>query len=369
MPLLQRFHNSVASIRSHHWKYYCDIYSRCTYRCRYCLYYGTREKELPEKKNSLKQELEQLNGLGVVYLGATADVYQVGVDLNQTLRALNLFLVHRKPIFLITRSPQVISHMRVLQEMASLGLIEVSITVNTRNILFRRHFEPGTVPHKERLEVARTLVRNGVPVSFHFSPIIPGLDSSEELLSMMAEMVQTGASCVYSCLYGMNADYRENLIPLFDAVRPGLGKILSHTYSVGATKTISPSDDIALATIKPLASYAKEHKITFVSAQFPSLDVGERTGGIFREKLPTVADLLKAPSSSHLELSLEDLLHYVQKFPAVDQEYLTSLKNYWYSGELFKNTTLAPIIEDGIIRFYRHKDALDIGTQVMQVTR
>ena len=69
------------------------------------------------------------------------------------------------------------------------------------------------------------------------------------------------------------------------------------------------------------------------------------------------------------ELSLEDLLHYAQKFPAVDQEYLTSLKNYWYSGELFKNTTLTPIIEDGIIRFYQHKDALDIGTQVMQVTR
>jgi len=372
MPVLNRFHNSLASIRSHHWKYYADIFSRCRYSCKYCLYHGIKSNT-SDKETSLillDRELTTIRQMrGIVYLGATADVYQEGASLEVTRKALGFFLEHRRPVFIITRSPLVLSHARLLREMAEQGLIEVSITINTRNHQFRSVFEPGTAPHEIRMQVARKLIEAGVPVSFHFSPIVPGLDTDEELVAMMSEMGDAGGCCIYACLYGMRAQYLAELLPLFESVQVGLGKSLAQTYPhKEGVEILSPGNKLALEIIELLADYAKVNSLAFVSAQFPSHDCGEREGGVFREKLPTVADLLRAPTLSNAgHIQIEELLRYAKSFPAVDDVYLEEISKYWFSGELFKNTTLFPVSEAGLVKRYIHRSYLDVDTRVMNV--
>lgn len=374
MPVLNRFHNSLASMRSHHWKYYADLFSRCRYSCKYCLYHGIKSGTIDNETSLilLGQELKTIQKeRGVVYLGATADVYQEGADLGITKEALELFLKHRRPVFLITRSPQVLFHTKFLKDMADQGLIEVSITINSRNDLFRSVFEPGTASHETRIQVARKLVDAGVPVSFHFSPIVPGLDTSEELLAMMAEMVDVGGRCIYACLYGMRTQYQAELLTLFESLKPGLAATMAKAYqNDDGGEIVSPANELALKVIEPLAEYAKANGITFVSAQFPSYDFRERSEGIFREKLPTVGDLLRTPvpaCDGHIQL--EELLQYAKSFPAVDDEYLEAISQYWSSGELFKNTTLSPVTESGVVKRYSPKSYLDVDTRVMHVNR
>jgi hypothetical protein len=311
--------------------------------------------------------MKNLSETGIVYLGARADVYQKGAELKKTREALSIFLYHKTPVFIVTRSPEIMVDIDLLQEMSKHSLIEVSITINTKNEKFRTQFEHRTVKHEERLALAKKLTQKGIPVSFHFSPIIPGLDDSQSLLSIMDEIKETGAECIYACLYGMSGKYRDSLIDAFDLVKSGLGKYLAEVYPFKNENVIlSPKDEIGLEIIKPLAEYAKLSRILFCSAQFPMLDTGIRESGIFSQKLPTISDLLHIPTpSSSGDLYFVDINNFIEKHPAVDLKYKTAIKEYWDSGELFKNTTFVPVYNNGIVSHYKKTEKLDINTRIM----
>ena len=79
MKLLHRFQTTLETIRSHHWRYYTDVYLGCYFNCLYCLYRGNTscatdikvKVDIPQLLSELKTEPK-----GVLYIGATTDPYQ-----------------------------------------------------------------------------------------------------------------------------------------------------------------------------------------------------------------------------------------------------------------------------------------------------
>jgi DNA repair photolyase len=340
---LNKYVNSVENLRSHHWKYWIDLYSYCQFDCLYCVYReaGAMKDVIPRPGilQSLSEHFKYNRPDGIVYLGPQSDVYQpIEKELGLTREALKLFLNNSVPIFTVTRSGLIRRDLDILKEMASRGLIEVSVTIASTKVI--RTVEPKTAKTEIRLKLVKELHREGIPVSVHMAPILPHVDSQEELEELMCRMADAGASCIYGCVLGVTSNYFEALSNALRIENQETWLKFVKIYEVPSDDGVhSANGDYVVDLMTALSRFAASRGIPFSSAHLPILDTCERLGGIFRHKLPTVGDIVREFQRRGVqEVDWDALLRLVQNYPAVDRDYQNSLKNFWMDRSLFRNT-------------------------------
>jgi len=115
-----------------------------------------------------------------VTIGANTDAYQPAEKkLGITRQLLEVFLEHRHPVSLISKSGLMRRDLDLLAELASLKLCSVAISVPTADNQLKRRLEPRVPSAEVRFRLIEALSSRGVPTSLLMAPIIPAVNDSE----------------------------------------------------------------------------------------------------------------------------------------------------------------------------------------------
>src|SRR5579875_3209043 len=217
LPSTYEFQTSVETIRAHHWRSYTDTYKGCEFECQYCLYKGPGE--YGRHVRPVEDSIPARRDLGIVDIGTTTDPYQPMEEEQKLTRSiLQSAIAAEMPLFVLTRGNLVLRDLDLLRELAGAGLVEVCISITTLNSQIATRVEPGAPPPAERLRVGEQLAANGIPVSFHVAPLIPGLNSPEDLAAMGQRLAETCGSHVFSAMLGARKPYWAPFYKVMDDV-------------------------------------------------------------------------------------------------------------------------------------------------------
>ncbi|MBT8093921.1 MAG: PA0069 family radical SAM protein [Gammaproteobacteria bacterium] len=129
-----------------------------------------------------------------ITLGANTDPYQPAEKSLQITRGLlEQFLEHRHPVNIITKSHLIARDLDLLEELASLDLCSVAISVPTIDDDLKRIMEPRVPSAAARLTAMRRLAGHGVPTSALLAPIIPAIND-HEIESILEAVADAGAT-------------------------------------------------------------------------------------------------------------------------------------------------------------------------------
>jgi DNA repair photolyase len=183
-------------------------YQGCEHGCVYCYARPTHsyldlspgldfETEIFYKPNAAAQLLAEWERPGYeckpITIGANTDPYQPAEkSLEITRSLLKLFLEHRHPVSLITKSHLISRDLDLIAELASLDLCSVAISLPTMNDDLKRIMEPRVPSAASRLKALRMLVEHGVPTSALVAPLIPAINDNE-IESILGAVAGAGA--------------------------------------------------------------------------------------------------------------------------------------------------------------------------------
>src|SRR5690606_30413968 len=125
----------------------------------------------------------------VIFMSGNTDCYQpLERKLGLTRSILETMLAYKHPVSLISKNVLMLRDLDILAELASMGLVSVSVTINSLREEVRRKMEPRTATAKARLKLIERLADKNVPVSLMIAPIVPAVNSDE-----MPALIKSGA--------------------------------------------------------------------------------------------------------------------------------------------------------------------------------
>lgn len=186
-----------------------NMYRGCEHGCVYCyarpthaylgyspgLDFETKLVMKPDCAELLKREFASRSyECRTIALGTNTDPYQpIERDRQLTRRLLEVFLEHRHPVSITTKSWMIVRDRDLLEELARRNLVRVQVSVTTLDAELSRWMEPrASAPHR-RLEAIRRLSDAGVVVGALFAPVIPALND-HELESILRASKESGAA-------------------------------------------------------------------------------------------------------------------------------------------------------------------------------
>ncbi|WDF70119.1 PA0069 family radical SAM protein [Sphingobacterium oryzagri] len=199
-------------------------YQGCEHGCIYCYarnsheYWGYSagmdfERKILVKYNAvelLEKEFEKKSYVPeLIFMSGNTDCYQpIERKLGITRQLLSTFLTYKHPVSLISKNVLMLRDLDLLSELAVLGLVRVSVTINSLREEVRRKMEPRTATASARLQLIERLAEKNIPVSLMIAPIVPGINSDEmpELIRSAADAGAKWASYTIVRLNGAIAD-------------------------------------------------------------------------------------------------------------------------------------------------------------------
>lgn len=170
-------------------------YQGCEHGCIYCYarnsheYWGYSagldfERKILVKFNAVQLLEKEFNKKSyvpeMIFMSGNTDCYQpVERKLQITRSLLKTFLNYKHPVSLISKNTLMLRDIDLLRELANLGLVRVSVTINSMREEVRRKMEPRTATAFARLKLIEKLAENDIPVSIMIAPIVPGINSDE----------------------------------------------------------------------------------------------------------------------------------------------------------------------------------------------
>ncbi len=128
-----------------------------------------------------------------IAMGTNTDPYQpIEARYRITREILELCLDTRHPVTITTKSDRVVRDLDILEEMAELGLVAVSISVTSLDTKLSGLLEPRAASPHKRLAAIGKLVAAGVPTHCSVSPIIPAI-TDEFMEDIIAKAGELGA--------------------------------------------------------------------------------------------------------------------------------------------------------------------------------
>jgi DNA repair photolyase len=129
----------------------------------------------------------------VVALSGNTDCYQpVERKLGLTRRCLEVFLKFRNPVGIVTKSALILRDLDLLEQLAKLDLVHVTMSVTTLDPDLARAMEPRAAVPEKRLEALAGLRARGISAGILVAPVIPGLND-EEIPAILRECAARGA--------------------------------------------------------------------------------------------------------------------------------------------------------------------------------
>ena len=210
--------------------YSVNPYQGCEHGCVYCYARNTHEywgfsagldfeQKILVKHQAptlLRQALSQrAYQCQPIHFSGNTDCYQPAERrFKLTRQLLAICLSFRNPVSIITKNSLILRDLDILKPMATLGLVQVFISITTLDEPLRLALEPRTVTARQRLRTLAALSQAGVPVGLMTAPIIPGLNDHEipELLRLGAEHGAATAGYTLVRLNGSIGPLFENWI-------------------------------------------------------------------------------------------------------------------------------------------------------------
>jgi DNA repair photolyase len=168
----------------------------------------------PRAPELLREAFEKRSWKGdlIVFSGVT-DCYQpLERKMAITRACLEVCAEYRNPVGIITKSPVIERDVDVLQELARVASVRVSVSVPFWDADVAKAMEPWVTTPQRRMKTVETLARAGIPVGVSVSPIVPGLNDDHlgEVLKAASEAGATHAFYVLLRLPGAVKDVFEN---------------------------------------------------------------------------------------------------------------------------------------------------------------
>lgn len=176
-------------------RYSMNPYRGCAHGCSYCYARPTHEylglsagldfeSKVFVKENAPRLFRDHLASPGwlpePIMLSGVTDCYQPAErHFRLTRQCLEVALEARQPMCVITKNALVTRDIDILEQMASLRLATVALSMTTLDQSLTRIMEPRTSSPKARLRSLAELAAAGVPTTVMVAPVIPGLNDSE----------------------------------------------------------------------------------------------------------------------------------------------------------------------------------------------
>ena len=193
--------------------YSMNPYQGCEHGCVYCYartthqYWGMSAGLDFERKIIVKENAPELLAKALdnprwrpqpIMLSGNTDCYQpIEKTRKITRQMLEVLLKYKHPVGIITKNSLVLRDLDILEEMASMDLVRVAVSITTLDEDLRRKMEPRTATGAMRMRTLGELSKAGVPTTIMVAPIIPGLNS-HEITSLIKTAAYRG---VYSAAY------------------------------------------------------------------------------------------------------------------------------------------------------------------------
>lgn len=167
-----------------------------------------------------------------VALGGITDPYQPLEDTYRLTRGvLEALRDYETPAEIITRSPLVVRDTDVLQSLARIAGVRVSMSIATLSERLARDIEPAIAPPSERLQAVAVLAAAGVRVDVVLAPVLPRLtDSKENIRAVVRAARLAGAHTVRHNALHLHETTREHFFGYARAQRPDLLAHYADTY-------------------------------------------------------------------------------------------------------------------------------------------
>ncbi|HEX6911832.1 MAG TPA: radical SAM protein, partial [Longimicrobium sp.] len=353
LPRLYPFQSSLETIRAHHWRTFTDVYSGCAFNCRYCLYRGPSDYGSHVRPSTLEEALPA-SLPGILDIGAATDPYQpIEAHEKRTRALLQVLARERVPTFVLTRGILVTRDTDVLLEMAGEGLVEVCFSLITLREDVTAVLEPGAPPPAQRLEAAAHLAAAGIPVSFHVAPLIPGLDGERELRTLAAEIFATGATHIFTAMFGARPGFWEDFRDLLFSLRDRIHDWGQFTRAYPADLRLDPADAVtcdvehAEPVLRPVREAALEKGRPFISENYAAFTTAPLMGGIYRWKLPTVYDMATWIASRGGPVGWDEFREGYYRAFSPSPELEGIVHGHWRDGSLFAGALVQAGERDG----------------------
>ena len=150
---------------------------------------------------------------GHVQIGTVTDGYQpLEQRFEVTRMCLEQLLRHEFPVSIQTKSSLVLRDLDLITEFER---IDVGFTLTTLNEKWRRAFEPGASPSKERLVAMRDLSSRGIRTWAFIGPILP-LVTEKDVEELIDSIADAGASEILVDKLNIKRDTWTKLGPVLE---------------------------------------------------------------------------------------------------------------------------------------------------------
>ncbi|HEY8424761.1 MAG TPA: radical SAM protein [Limnochordales bacterium] len=241
----------INPVRGMPFRWSFNPYRGCAHACRYC--YARRTHEFLgynaeddfdriilaklDAPRCLRAELTRPTWRReLVAVGTATDPYQPPEGrLRLTRRSLAVFLAHRTPISLVTKSTLVVRDRDLLGELCRRApATTVWMTITTLDRTLARSVEPGAPPPAQRLRAVRMLAQAGVRVGVMIAPILPGLtDDPAGLAALVQAAREAGAVDVHASPLRLCEGAREVYLAWLRRRTPWLSALYRDLYRGG----------------------------------------------------------------------------------------------------------------------------------------
>jgi DNA repair photolyase len=164
----------------------------------------------PRAAELLRESFDKKSWSGelVVFSGIT-DCYQpLESKMGITRACLEVCAEYRNPVGVITKSPVIERDIDVLQELARVASVRVSVSVPFWDRDVAKAMEPMVTTPERRMKIVETLAKAGIPVGVSVSPIVPGLND-DHLGDVLERAADAGARHAFYVLLRLPGPVKE----------------------------------------------------------------------------------------------------------------------------------------------------------------
>jgi len=185
--------------------YTINLYRGCTHGCIYCdsrsTCYQIKDFDNIEVKQNaidlLHKELRSKKERATIGFGSMNDCYMpLEKKYKLTRQALEIALLHRFPVHIITKGTLVTRDIDLLQQISKV-YAAVSLTITTADDTLAQHIEPQAPSSSERFNTIKQLSDAGIYCGITLMPVIPFItDTTSNIEQLVTNAQEAGAKYI-----------------------------------------------------------------------------------------------------------------------------------------------------------------------------
>ncbi|MHA1616146.1 MAG: radical SAM protein [Candidatus Njordarchaeales archaeon] len=313
-----------------------NLYLGCEFACTYCFARAIYPEyhriimariNAPERIDKELARLKRARNLQPVDLGSATDPYQpIEKNLEITRKTLKIFLKHKAPVFIVTKSDLVLRDLDLLKELREKKLVCVHVSFISLNRRITALFEGKTPPPEKRLEAIEELVENGIRVIGRIQPVIPYVnDDMEELEELLEALATVGTSHIIYGTLKLSETVLDNMVYALDRIGclDEFLKLYILSGELDAAGYLIPPRDYRYKLAKYCAEKARRLGMTFGTCKegFFELHTYRCSGLDLKGRyLPTIEHIIKYATNREI-IRKKDIVNLLKRLGA-DKRYI-----------------------------------------------